>query len=111
MGLRARLTLVATAVVALGLLAGSLLLVLALRAALLGGLDGAARARARDVSALVADDRLPSTLPSGTTVVQVVDAGQRVRAASPGADRLVPMLSADGVRAVREGATRDLPGA
>jgi len=110
-GLRARLTLVATAVVALGLLAGSLLLVLALRAALLGGLDGAARARARDVSALVADDRLPSTLPSGTTVVQVVDAGQRVRAASPGADRLVPMLSADGVRAVREGATRDLPGA
>ena len=111
MGLRGRLTLVATAVVALGLLAGSLLLVLALRAALLGGLDDAARARARDVAALVADDRLPASLPSGTTLVQVVDSAERVRAASPGADRLVPMLVAADVRAVRTGAARDLDGA
>ena len=111
MGLRARLTVVATAVVAVGLLAGSLLLVVALRTALLNGLDDAGRARARDVAALVATDRLPQTLPSGTTLVQVVDADQRVRAASPGTDRLVPLLGADQVRAVRAGATRDLGGA
>ena len=111
MGLRARLTVVATAVVAVGLLAGALLLVLALRAALLGGLDDAARARARDVAVLVADDRLPATLPAGSTLVQVVDAAHRVRAASPGADRLVPLLDPAGVRAVRAGATRDLAGA
>ncbi len=111
MGLRARLTVVATAVVAVGLLAGALLLVLALRAALLGGLDDAARARARDVAVLVADDRLPATLPAGSTLVQVVDGDRRVRAASPGADRLVPLLDPAGVQAVRSGATRDLAGA
>ena len=111
MGLRARLTLVATAVVAVGLLAGSLLVVVALRAALLNGLDDAGRARARDVAALVRQDRLPQSLPSGTTLVQVVDADQRVRAASPGADRLVPLLGAEQVGAVRAGATRDLGGA
>lgn len=111
MGLRARLTVVATAVVAVGLLAGALLLVLALRAALLGGLDDAARARARDVAVLVADDRLPATLPAGSTLVQVVDGAHRVRATSPGADRLVPLLDPAGVQAVRSGSTRDLAGA
>lgn len=111
MGLRVRLTVVATVVVAVGLLAGSLLLVVALRTALLNGLDDAGRARARDVAALAATGRLPQTLPSGTTLVQVVDADQRVRAASPGTDRLVPLLGADQVRAVRAGATADLVGA
>ena len=111
MGLRVRLTVVATVVVAVGLLAGSLLLVVALRTALLNGLDDAGRARARDVAALVATGRLPQTLPSGTTLVQVVDGDQRVRAASPGTDRLVPLLGPDQVRAVRAGATADLVGA
>lgn len=108
LGLRGRLTIVATAVVAAGLLAGSVLLTVALRTALLTGLDADGRAQARAVAALVDQDRLPTTLPPGTTLVQVVDANQRVRATSPGADRLVPMLDVDGVRAVRAGGARDV---
>ncbi len=111
MGLRARLTAATTVVVAVGLLAGSLLVVLALRVALLSGLDEGGRARARGVAELVTQDRLPSTLPAGAGLVQVVDADQRVLAASPGTDRLVPLLGGADVTAVRGGATRELPGA
>lgn len=111
MGLRARLTLAATGVVALGLLAGSVLLSVALHAALLNALDGAGRSRARDVAALVAQDRLPRTLPSGASLVQVVDAQQRVRAASPGADRLVPLLDGAQLAAARRGGAVSASGA
>ena len=111
MGLRARLTLAATAVVALGLLAGSVLLSVALHTALLNGLDAAARSRARDVALLVEQDRLPRALPSGSTLVQVVDAQRRVRAASPGADRLTPLLDQAQLRAARAGAAVRVSGA
>ncbi|HEX8495770.1 MAG TPA: HAMP domain-containing sensor histidine kinase, partial [Actinomycetales bacterium] len=111
MGLRARLTALATAVVAAGLVAGALLLGVALRASLLASLDDAGRAVAADVATLAEQDRLPASLPAGAALVQVVDAHQRVRAASPGADRLVPLLDAPDLAAVRGGRAREVAGA
>jgi signal transduction histidine kinase len=102
---------VTTAVVAVGLLAGSLLVIVALRTALISGLDDAGRARAGEVATLVDQDRLPGSLPAGTGLVQVVDAQQRVRAATPGADRLVPMLEGADLAAVGRGDTRELSAA
>ena len=49
-----------------------------------------------DVAALVDEDRLPDPVPvSGTQVIQVVDAQQRVVAGSATADRLTPLLRPD----------------
>ncbi len=95
LSLRARLTVLATLVVAGGLVAGALLLVGSLQASLLRSLDDTARQRAQDVAALVDEDRLPATIPvagAGTVLVQVVDEAGRVTAASAGADRAVPLL-------------------
>lgn len=57
-------------------------------------LDREALSSAREVAVLVDEGRLPDAVPtSGAQLVQVVDAGQRVLAASLGADRLVPLLN------------------
>ena len=56
-------------------------------------LDNEALASAREVAAMVNQNRLPSPIPvSGTQVVQVVDAQQRVIGGSVTADRLTPLL-------------------
>ncbi|HMG31699.1 MAG TPA: ATP-binding protein [Jiangellaceae bacterium] len=113
LSLRARLTVVATALVALALLAGTVLLLVALQRSLVAALDESARQRARDVAALVDSRQLPDPIPvaAGTPLVQVVDSEDRVRAASPGGDRLVPILLPDDVAAVRDGAVRTVDGA
>jgi signal transduction histidine kinase len=94
LSLRARLTFAATAVLAVGLTAGGLLLIGTVSAASLRALDAGALRSARDVAALVDAGRLSDPIPVGgpTRIVQVVDAAGRVRAASAGADRLVPLL-------------------
>ena len=94
LGLRARLTVAATAVLAAGLAAGGLLLVGTVGAASVRALDQGALRSARDVAALVDAGRLSDPIPVGgpTRLVQVVDPAGRVRAASAGADRLVPLL-------------------
>jgi heavy metal sensor kinase len=112
--LRARLTVLATVVVAVGLVAGSVLLLLSLESALLANVDGTARQRAEDVAALVDQDRLPDPIPTasaGTVLVQVVDARGRVRAASLGSDRAVPLLSPAELERARDGRPRNLDGA
>jgi len=112
--LRARLTLLATLVVAVGLVAGSILLLLSLEASLLANVDGTARRQAEDVAALVGQDRLPDPIPSasaGTVLVQVVDSRGRVRAASLSSDRAVPLLSAAQLARARDGRPRSLDGA
>ncbi len=112
--LRARLTMLATLVVAVGLVAGSVLLLLSLEASLLANVDGAARQRAEDVAAFVDQDRLPDPIPSasaGTVLVQVVDSKGRVRAASLGGDRAVPLLSPAQLERARDGRPRFLDGA
>ncbi len=112
LGLQARLTVVATALVAAVLMAGAVLLALLLQRTLLGTLEDSARQRAADVAVLVDRGTLPTTVSAagGTVLVQVVDARGRVVAATPGGDALVPLLSARDRAAVRRGKTRDVPG-
>ena len=99
LGLRARLTLAATAVLAVGLTGGGVLLVATVRESAVAALDREAVQTGRDIAALVLADRLSDPLPVGEgRTVQVVDAQGRVRAASPGADRLVPLLPRDRLR-------------
>lgn len=112
LSLRARLTVLATVLVALALVAGTVLLVVALHRSLVAGLDESARQRAGDVATLVDTGQLSDPIPvaAGTPLVQVVDAHDRVRAASPGGDRLVPILRPHDVAAVRDGAVRTVDG-
>jgi signal transduction histidine kinase len=113
LSLRARLTLVAGILVAGALIAGAVLLSEAVQRSLVTAVDEAARQRARDVALLIDTGRLPDPIPveAGTPLVQVVDAEDRVLAASPGGDRLVPILLPEDVTAVREGESRQVDGA
>jgi signal transduction histidine kinase len=111
--LRARLTLITSAGLALALAAAAVLLVNALRVALIRGLDDSARQGAVEVAALIDQNRLPNPVPiaSGTLTIQVLDARGRIIDASPGADRLVPMLPpAQAQAAARSGQARMLAG-
>jgi signal transduction histidine kinase len=93
-GLRARLTLASTAGLALALAAAALLLHATVQASLIRGVDSTARQGAQEVAALADAHRLPDPVPvaAGTLTVQVLDAQGRIVDASPGADRLVPLL-------------------
>jgi len=85
-GVRVRTTVLATAVVAVALAAGGLLLVLLVHRSLVGSLDAAGLARAHDVAALAAAGRLQGSVASTgeeSSVVQVLDPAERVIAASP----------------------------
>jgi signal transduction histidine kinase len=94
-GLRARLTITATAGLAVALACGALLGVHVLANSLISALDTTARQGAEGVAALVNADRLPDPVPvaGGTVTVQVLGSNGRIIAASAGADRLVPLLS------------------
>src|SRR5271157_1228783 len=111
--LRARLTLITSAGLALALAAAAVLLVNALRVSLICGLDDSARQGALEVAALIDQNRLPDPVPvvPGTITIQVLDAQGRITDVSPGADRLVPMLSPAQARAAaRNGQARMLAG-
>jgi signal transduction histidine kinase len=111
--LRARLTLVTSAGLALALAAAAVLLVNALRLSLVRGLDDSARQGAAEVAALIDQNRLPDPIPvgSGTITIQVLDARGQITDVSPGADRLVPLLAPAQARtAARTGQGRELPG-
>ncbi|WP_407940366.1 ATP-binding protein [Micromonospora narathiwatensis] len=84
-----------------GFALGGVLLLGALGWTLQRTIDAEAFQTADAVARLAAEDSLPDPLPvaGGQLRVQVVDAQGRVRAASIDADRLVPMLSTDQVRA------------
>jgi signal transduction histidine kinase len=111
LSVRARLTMATTGVVALALAVGATLLVVVLHAMLLRQRDDAAREQARGIAALVTSGRTPDPLPSGgTTIAQVVDAQGRVRATSPGGDRLVPLLEPAVLGRVRAGTAVELSG-
>jgi signal transduction histidine kinase len=112
LSLRARLILIGTGGLAVGLGVGGVVLVAALNVALHSSVDSAALQTAGDVAALVDRDALPNPLPvAGAEVVQVVDAQQRVRAASIGADHLVPLLRPAELAAARSGKRLDIDGA
>ncbi len=111
--LRARLTLITAAGLAVALGAAAILLVNALQAALIRGLDDSARQGALEVAALVEQNRLPDPVPvaAGTITIQVLDAQGRITDVSPGADRLVPLLPrTQAAAAARTGQASTLPG-
>ncbi|QGQ19809.1 HAMP domain-containing protein [Cellulomonas sp. JZ18] len=89
-----RLTLLATGVVAVALVAGALALSGVLGASRVAALDEVVRARAATVAALVADDRVPDPLPVAEPgeVAQVLDADGGVVASSATASRTLPVL-------------------
>ncbi len=104
-GLQTRVTLLAGAAVAVALAAGAVLLVTVLRAGLTDAGDERARSRVDEVERLVEEGRLPSLLPSvdPTVLVQVLEPGGSVLAASTGASRAVPLLSQAEVERAVEG--------
>ena len=106
LSLRARLVLLSTAGLAVGLVVGGVALTAALRIGLEQASDDAAAQTAQEVVTLIDSDRLPDPVPvGGTTLVQVVDRQGRVLAASSGADRLVPALNAGELAAALAGPT------
>jgi signal transduction histidine kinase len=94
--LRARLTIITTAGLAVALVVAAMLLRITLRASLTREVDNTARQGAREVAALADKNALPNPVPvaEGTLTIQVLDPQGNVVDASPAADRLVPLLPA-----------------
>ena len=95
--LRARITLLATALFALAVATGAVLLVLLQRYALVRVLDATAQKTAIDIARQVRkqpqipnDTVYPTT---GVSAVQVLDLNDNIVATSPGADRVTPALT------------------
>jgi HAMP domain-containing protein len=98
LSLRARLMIIGLAGVGIALIMGGLAFFGALTYSVNRTLDNEALASAREVAAMVNENRLPSPIPvSGAQVVQVVDGQQRVVGGSVTADRLTPLLSPNGL--------------
>jgi signal transduction histidine kinase len=96
MSLRGRLMIIGLAGVGIALIIGGLAFFGALTYSVNRTLDNETLASARDVAAMVRENRLPNPVPvSGAQVVQVVDAQQRVISGSVTADRLTPLLRPD----------------
>jgi signal transduction histidine kinase len=111
MSLRSRLLVIGAGGLAVGFAIGGAVLVAVLGYALQRGVDSEALSTAKGVAALVDAGALPQPVPvSGGQIVQVVDAQHRIRSASIGADRLVPLLSPAELAAARNGERRDLDG-
>jgi signal transduction histidine kinase len=104
--LRARLTLIATALFSFAIITGAVLLLVLQRYALTRVLDQSATKTASDIARLFSSGKEPTTLPptsGGITAVQVVDRNDFVIAASPGADRHTSVVTTEQLKAVRDG--------
>jgi len=110
---RARITLLATAVVALAVGAAGVLAVQLLGYVLIRTVDAGARSQAAELAGLVSRGQLPEPLPAfgGTAALQVVDGAGHVLAASAGGDRLAPLVPVSELAAIRRGRVADLPAA
>ena len=112
--LRARITLLATGVFTVALLLAGVILLVTVGRSLLNTLDSSAERTGNEVAALVNTGRLPQQLLTGSggvSMVQVVDADNRVIAASPGVDTAVSMVNSDQLAKVRRGAHLTVSGA
>jgi signal transduction histidine kinase len=104
--LRARLTLLATALFSAAVITGAVLLLVVQRSALTRVLDQSATKTANEIARLFRSGKEPAILPpasGGITAVQVVDAHNVVIAASPGADRHVSVVTPQELVRVRHG--------
>jgi signal transduction histidine kinase len=109
--LRARLTLLATALFTIAVVTGVVLVLVLQRKALVHVLDASARKTGVDIAQQIKNGKQSTTVvptTGGVLEVQVVDAGNHVVAASPGADRFVPVLDRAKVVKVRAGETLDI---
>lgn len=113
LGVRLRVTLVASTVTLVTLTAGGVLLVGYVHRAQLGGLDSALRARAADVSLIAARGSLPqivATTGEDSSLVQVLDSTGTVVASSANIQGELPALPANPrVRRPSLGNRHDLP--
>ncbi len=111
LSLRARLMVIGMAGLTIGLGLGGIVFLGALTYSLNRTLDNEATASAAEVQAMVDHGDVPEPIPvSGAQVVQVIDGQGRIRAASVGADRLVPLLRPGELAAARAGKRLDVPG-
>nr|BFE72141.1 hypothetical protein GCM10020092_054420 [Actinoplanes digitatis] len=111
LSLRARLLIVSVVVLFAGLAAGGVVLVATMNFALLRTAHNEALATADAVAGLVDAGTVSDPLPAAPGVrVQVVDARDRVRAVSAGADRLVPILYPAELDALADREGRFIPG-
>ncbi|MEO9140161.1 MAG: ATP-binding protein [Jatrophihabitans sp.] len=104
--LRARLTLLATALFSFAVITGAVLLLVLQRYALTRVLDSNALATAKDTAALVRAGPLPGTIVpsrSGITAVQVLDSNDAVLAKSQGPEYQSSVLTVDQLTQVRAG--------
>ncbi|NAS20681.1 HAMP domain-containing protein [Herbidospora sp. NEAU-GS84] len=91
--LRVRLTVVATAVLGVGLAVAAWVFVNVLGRSLIATIDDEVTSRAREIVALSDAGRLDGEIvPTKATIVQVIDRNGRITAATPSTDRLVPLL-------------------
>jgi signal transduction histidine kinase len=108
-GLRARLTLIATAALAVGLAASSLLLLRGFATSRLHAIDASSRSSADDVAGLVAVGAVPPTLPvQAGENAQVLDAGGSVLAVSPGTSHTLPLVPVSTAAAIARTGPRSL---
>src|SRR4051794_18750060 len=111
LSLRARLMLAAVLVLAVGLLAGGVVLVAVLHFARRRSVNPQALETADGVAKLVSQNSLSQPIPvSPDMQVQVVDARGRVLAASATADRLVPILYPEELGRLADRAGTVIPG-
>lgn len=104
--LRARLTLLATALFSFAVITGAVLLLFLQRYSLTRVLDQSAAKSARDIARQVSTGNIPvPVVPTagGVAAVQVFDAADSVLSASPGVDRTTPYLTRPELRQVRAG--------
>ena len=111
--LRARITILATTIFVLAFSVAILLSVIALTNSLTRALDRSAVRTGEEVASLVDSSDLPEQLLAGSGgvfMVQVVDGGDYVLAASPSADAAVSMLRPTELARAKAGETITVPG-
>ncbi len=93
LGLRARLTLIATAALAVGIAAGSVLLLRGFATSRVHAIDASTRPVVDNIAGLVAAGATPATLPvQAGQSAQVLSAGGAVIAVSPGTSHTLPLV-------------------
>jgi signal transduction histidine kinase len=109
--LRARLTLLATAIFSIAVITGAVLVLLLHRYALVRVLDSSAAKTARDIAQQFENGKRPPTVyptTGGIAFVQVVDQDNGVVATSLGADRAASVVTPEQLKEVRAGARLDI---
>jgi signal transduction histidine kinase len=104
--LRARLTLLATALFTLAVMTGTVLVLVLQRHTLVRTLDSSAQKTAHDIARDVNRGKIPPVVvptSGGVTEVQVVDSHNHVLTASAGADRVIPIIDSKQLARIRAG--------